>query len=266
VGYILVTNDDGVDSPALVPLVRAIETFAAARVVCPARERSWISKAITRWEDVAVEQVVREGIDLHAVHGFPADCTNLAVHSLFSDPPEMVVSGVNIGLNTGLGFFLSSGTVGAAMEAWIAGVPAFAFSVGRWGRDREWKRASLRTEASELWDRAAELSADIVRGVRDVGFPSGVDLLNVNFPVDADVKTRREVTRLAQVGYERLFRPKGEGVFVHDFSGDIRADEPLDGTDIGTVSQGWVSITPVRLAHTAEISPEFHAVLRAGRR
>jgi 5'-nucleotidase len=74
-----------------------------------------------------------------AVGGFPADCTNLGVHSLFDTPPELVVSGVNIGLNVGLGFFLSSGTVGAAMEGWIAGIPAIALSVGRVGEDRAWK-------------------------------------------------------------------------------------------------------------------------------
>ncbi len=155
-GYILVTNDDGVDSPALLPLVRAVGRIAPVRVVCPTRERSWIGKAITRWEEIAVESVEREGIEITAVDGFPADCTNLAVHSLFPDPPELVVAGVNIGLNTGLGFFLSSGTVGAAMEAWIAGLPALAFSVGRPGRDREWKQAWAQTEGQDLWKRAAE--------------------------------------------------------------------------------------------------------------
>jgi 5'-nucleotidase len=266
VAYILVTNDDGVDSPALLPLIRAIQTFSPVRVVCPARERSWIGKAISRWEDIAVEPVVRGGIEVHAVHGFPADCTNLAVHSLFEEPPEMVVSGVNVGLNTGLGFFLSSGTVGAAMEAWIAGIPAFAFSVGRWSHDPKGPakpRASLRTEVGDLWDRVAAISGDIVRRVRELGFPHGVDLLNVNFPVEAGLDTPRVVSRLAQVGYQRLFRPKGEGVYVHDYTGEIRANEPLDGTDVGVVKKGWVSITPVRLAHTVGIPPVFQKALRA---
>jgi 5'-nucleotidase len=264
VGYILVTNDDGVDSPALLPLVRAVERLAPVRVVCPARERSWIGKAITRWEEIAVESVEREGVEITAVHGFPADCTNLAVHSLFPDPPELVVAGVNIGLNTGLGFFLSSGTVGAAMEAWIAGLPALAFSVGRPGSDREWKKEEwARKHGPDLWKRAAEISADIVRGVREAGFPSEIDLITVNFPVEARLETQRVVTRLAQVGYDGLFRRKAEGIFVHDFAGAIRDGGDLDGTDVSAVRNGWVSITPVSLAHTAELSPEFHEVLRA---
>jgi 5'-nucleotidase len=263
VGYILVTNDDGVDSPALPPLVRAIEALAPVRVVCPARERSWIGKAITRWEEIAVESVEREGIEITAVHGFPADCTNLAVHSLFPDSPELVVAGVNIGLNTGLGFFLSSGTVGAAMEAWIAGIPALAFSVGRPGSDREWKKEEwARKHGPDLWKRAAEISADIVRRVREAGFPPEVDLINVNFPLEASLETVRVVTQLAQIGYDRLFRRKSEGVFVHDFAGAIRPGSALDGTDVSAVMNGWVSITPVSLAHTAELTPELREALR----
>ena len=141
--YILVTNDDGIDSPALLPLVRELAALARVRVVVPDTERSWIGKAISRWDELRVARLEREGIEIHAVGGFPADCTNLGVHSLFDGPPELVVSGVNIGLNTGLGFFLSSGTVGAAMEGWIAGIPAIALSVGRPGDDRAWKRDAV---------------------------------------------------------------------------------------------------------------------------
>ena len=141
--YILVTNDDGVDSPALLPLVHELARLGPVRVAVPAKERSWIGKAISRWDELAVTRVVREGIEILAVDGFPADCTNLAVHSLFGERPSLVVSGVNIGLNVGLGFFLSSGTIGAAMEGWIAGLPAIALSVGRVGEDRAWKKDAV---------------------------------------------------------------------------------------------------------------------------
>jgi 5'-nucleotidase len=262
VGYILVTNDDGVESPSLPPLIRAVEALGPVRVVCPARERSWIGKAITRWEDIAVEKVVLDGTDVHAVHGFPADCTNLAVHSLFDEKPELVVSGVNIGLNTGLGFFLSSGTVGAAVEAMLAGIPALAFSVGRVRDDRGWKSRVAGEWGQDLWQRAADLSADIVRAVREVGFPADPELLSVNFPVEADLTTPRVITRLAPVGYGGLFRKKAEGLFVHDFPGGVRGSGPLDGTDLEAVSKGWVSITPVRMTQSAEVPPVLLRALR----
>jgi 5'-nucleotidase len=264
VGYILVTNDDGVDSPALLPLVRALSSLAPVRTVVPAGERSWISKAISRWDELRVERVEREGTEIYTVEGYPADCTNLGVHSLFDEQPDMVVSGVNLGLNFGLGFFLSSGTVGAAMEGWIAGLPALAFSVGVPGNDRDWKVQARKDTESTLWTRAAAISADIVRVVRELGYPREVDLLNVNFPVEADVRTRRVVTDLAVVGYDQLFRRREEGLFVHDFSGKLRERAPLEGTDVAELRLGRVSITPVRLAHTTKLPAGFRHKLENG--
>jgi 5'-nucleotidase len=264
VGYILVTNDDGVDSPALLPLVRALSSLAPVRTVVPKGECSWISKAISRWDELRVERVERDGTEIHTVEGYPADCTNLGVHSLFEEQPDMVVSGVNLGLNFGLGFFLSSGTVGAAMEGWIAGLPALAFSVGVPGNDRDWKVQAREDPNNELWTRAAAISADIVRVVRELGYPREVDLLNVNFSVEADLSTRRVITDLAVVGYDRLFRRREEGRFVHDFSGKLRERAPLEGTDVAELRQGRVSITPVRLAHATKLPAGFrHSLERS---
>jgi 5'-nucleotidase len=260
----LVTNDDGIGSPALLPLVRALRALGTVRVVVPESERSWIGKAISRWDEVRVRAVACEGVEFRAVAGFPADCTNLGVHSLFDGPPSLVVSGINIGLNVGLGFFLSSGTVGAAMEGWIAGVPSIAFSMGVPDNDRDWKRASLGDPA--LWERAAELCAQVVRDVLDAGFPPGVDLLNVNFPVGAGVETPRALTELAAVGYDGLFRPSGDGLYLHDFSGALRSGAaPSPASDVSAVRAGRVSITPVRLAHTAELTANLRGrLLRNG--
>ena len=261
-GYILVTNDDGVDSPALLPLVHELRALGPLHVAVPASERSWIGKAISRWDEIAVRRVVREGVEIAAVDGFPADCTNLGVHSLFGEPPELVVSGVNVGLNIGLGFFLSSGTIGAAMEGWIAGIPAIALSVGRVGEDREWKREAVANPGHPIWKRAARVGADVVREIRASGFPEGVDLVSVNYPADADVDTPRVVTELAVVGYDRLFRKKGDGVYVHDFDGALRDVESVPAeSDIAVVRSGRVSITPIRLAHTAELPASLRARL-----
>jgi 5'-nucleotidase len=260
VGWLLVTNDDGVRSPALIPLVRALREIAPVRAVVPDKERSWIGKAISRWEDLAVETRVCDGMELHTVAGFPADCTNLAIHSLFADPPELVVSGVNIGLNVGLGFFLSSGTVGAAMEGWIAGVPSIAFSMGVPDNDREWKQGAQGER--EVWERAAALCAALVRELRSAGYPAGVDLLSVNFPLGAGVDTPRALTELAAVGYDRLFRRRSDGRYVHDFSGALRNESAASPkSDVSAVRAGMVSITPVRLAHTAELSESLRARL-----
>ena len=256
------TNDDGIDSPALLPLAREIAKLGRVRVVVPNSERSWIGKAISRWDELSVQRVERDGVEIFAVGGFPADCTNLGVHSLFDEPPELVVSGVNIGLNVGLGFFLSSGTVGAAMEGWIAGVPAIALSVGRPGDDRAWKRDAVGDPDHPVWARCARVGADVVRCVREAGYPAGVDLLSVNYPVEADVETPRVVTELAAVGYDRLFRRKTDGLYVHDFDGVLRDSDAVGQlTDLAVVRSGRVSITPVRLAHTADVAARLRARL-----
>ena len=259
---ILVTNDDGVDSPALLPLARALAELGPIRVVVPEQERSWIGKAISRWDDVHTRTEVREGITMTLVSGSPADCANLGVHTLFDERPEMVVSGVNIGLNTGAGFFLSSGTVGAAMEGWIAGLPAFAFSIGVPDEDRTWKLHAKSPDRKHIWERAAAISAGVVRQVRELGFPDGVDLLNVNFGIDATPETPRAVTEIARVGYAQLFAAKGENRYAHEFSGEL--PEVIPGTDVDAVRQGMVSITPVRLVQPGALDPDVKRALERG--
>jgi 5'-nucleotidase len=263
VSFILVTNDDGVESPALVPLVRALSELAPVRAVVPDRERSWVGKAITRFEQVRVERTERDGIELFTATGTPADCAQLGIHSLFGARPELVVSGVNVGFNHGLAFLLSSGTVGAAAEGWIAGIPALAFSVGVTEGHRDWATRAWSADSGPLWSRASAIAASVARSVRAHGFPAGVDVLSVNFPDDADEHTPREVTRLARVGYDELFRARDGAVpaagprhFSHAFRGPFRELEDLEGTDLDAARRGRVSITPVRLAHTARLDEE----------
>ncbi len=252
--FLLVTNDDGVDSPALVPFVEALSELVPVRAVVPDRERSWIGKAITRQDELRVDRVVRDGVEIHTVTGFPADCTQLGVHSLFDEKPTMVLSGINVGFNHGLAFLLSSGTVGGASEGWIAGLPALAFSAGDLRDHASFaKRAWSRDESGELWARAAALCAEIVGDVLAGGFPPEADVISVNFPHQADRDTRRVVTRVAKVGYEDLFEERGPGRYAHAFRGGFRPGVALEGTDVEASEHGWVSITPLRLAHAASL-------------
>jgi 5'-nucleotidase len=263
--WILLTNDDGVDSPSLIPLARALGALGTVRVVVPDRERSWIGKAITRWEEVPVSRCERDGLEMFVTGGYPADCGNLGIHSLFDSPPALLVSGVNLGLNTGLGFFFSSGTVGAAMEAWIAGIPALAFSTGRAGNDRDWKRGAREPSMKAVWHRAADLAAEITRAVRLEPLPDGVDLLNINFPLEADANTERSITRVAPQSYAALFRRTESGGYVHDVVGLASHDAALAGTDLAAVSAGRVSITPVRLGREAPLSSALRRRLLGNR-
>lgn len=258
-GFILVTNDDGWDSPSLVPLMQALSALAPVRAVVPATERSWIGKAISRFEDVRVERADREGCEIWRASGYPADCTQLGIHALFGERPELVVSGINLGFNHGLAFFCSSGTVGGAIEAWISGVPALAFSAGVVDGHAAWSAEACTPAAREGWLRAAALALDIARVALKHGLPPAADLVSVNFPWGSGVETPREVTRLARVGYDRVFQPRSAGLYFHEFGGMVRRENSLRDTDVIAARRGVVSITPVRLAHTAELSADDRA-------
>ncbi|MDJ0787271.1 MAG: 5'/3'-nucleotidase SurE [Myxococcota bacterium] len=262
-GWILVTNDDGVDSPALPPLVRALAALAPVRAVVPDRERSWIGKALTRFDDLHVERATRGGIDLHTVSGTPADCAQLGIHRLFDEPPGFVVSGVNVGFNHTRGFAISSGTIGGATEASTAGIPAVAFSTGQLEGHAEWSRDVWADPEAPVWERAAGIAADVVAGLLGAGLPDGVDVLSVNFPQQAHAGTPRRLTRLAPGDYGALFRAV-DGTptrYGFHFQGRFRGAPPEAGTDLAAARDGHVSITPLRLADTAPVPESFRAAL-----
>lgn len=125
---IVLTNDDSHRSPLLEVAYRYFSRLGETRLVVPRYEQSWKAKSMTRFEPVRVEEVELFGGRAFAVEGTPADCVNLAIHSLFTDPPDLVVSGINAGFNIGLGYVLSSGTVGGCLESNIAGIPALGLS------------------------------------------------------------------------------------------------------------------------------------------
>lgn len=255
--WILLTNDDGWDSPALVPLAKALAPLAEVRVVVPDQERSWISKAITRFEDVRVERADREDCAMWRTSGCPADCAQLGIHALFDTLPVAVVSGINVGFNHGLAFFLSSGTVGGATEGWIAGLPALAFSTGVLEDHEAWARAVQRDEARPDWERAAALSAEIVATVLEGGMPGEADLVSINFPWGAGPETAREITELARVGYDQVFERRAglSHRFFHRFTGfSRRGAASLRASDVIAARRGVVSITPVALPATARVS------------
>jgi 5'-nucleotidase len=261
VGYLLLTNDDGVDSPALLPFARALVEVAPLKVVVPAAERSWVGKAITRFDEIGVERTVRDSVEIFVADGYPADCTQLGVHSLFGTKPDMVLSGINIGLNQGLGFLLSSGTVGAAAEGWIAGLPAVAFSTGSPFDHRGWAKGAWDESARPFWETVAATAVDVLVDILRAGFPEEVDVLSVNIPEVGSIDSPRKITSLAKVGYDNIFREHEPGRFIHDFNTGLRMTGNLAGSDVELLRDGAVTVTPIQLAHTGTVPDEFRVAL-----
>lgn len=258
---LLLTNDDGVDSPALVPFTQALQHRHDVAVVVPDGERSWLGKAISRHTPIDLQPVTRDGLAMHTTTGHPADATQLGVHGVAGGDVDVVVSGINLGFNHGAAFFLSSGTVGAAIEGWIAGLPAIAFSTGLSGGDwSQWRRAADDADAQPTWHRLAALCADVLDDVLTSGLADHADVVSINVPWDADDTTPRHVTTLGRVRYGALFAPTGDHTWEHQWV-NLRSDGDLSGTDVEAATKHVITITPVRMPASPEIPTAMRAAL-----
>ena len=253
---VLVTNDDGADSPLLVPLLRELSELAELCVVVPAAECSWTSKSMSRFEPLVLAGIECGGFPVQTLTGKPADCAHIGIHNLCSPKPALVVSGINMGTNSGLAFTLGSGTIGAAVEGFLAGVPSVAFSLdlpepafALWRRCRQLDPAldELVAAAAAV---AAEIAAEILRG----GLPAGADMIAVNMPVNARRESPRCLTGLARMSYGPLFaRREDESHFAYH-SCQVQLVGDGANSDVEALARGEVAITPLRYSLSAPIS------------
>lgn len=230
---ILITNDDGFESPGIRALVRAFQKEAEVILVAPKDERSCASHSITARHPLRVYEVTVEGVRGYAVDGTPADTVILGLN-LFRDI-DFVVSGINRGPNLGFDVFYS-GTVAAGLEAAMSGIPSLAISLVLGEYENYELAASV---AVEVWKRFG----DILRGERNL-------VLNVNVPDVASSGDLRgmSVTELGDrfyfTGVREIARTPHERVFVFE---EIKRDPLfLENSDFQAVWENKVSVTPLR--------------------
>lgn len=256
--WILLTNDDGPASPALMPFARALGALGEVRVVAPDRERSWSSKAVTRHDPLLVAQSERSGVTVVTVSGYPADAVQVgAVY--FDDPPGLVVSGINLGYNfTSIGA-LASGTIGAVFEARALGVPGVAFSAEGRGDWLQWYKRASSPDSAPVWEGLAGLCAGLLADVLAADLPG--DVINVNVPWDAGPDTPRRLAPLAPVSYGQLHRRNPDGTFGHRYRAD--RGEMLDaaGCDTAVALRGEIAVTPILLPASPPITKAHRAAL-----
>ena len=248
--WILLTNDDGVDSPALLPFRGALAKLGEVHTVVPDGQRSWIGKALTRLDPIEVAELDRSGHTVVTVSGTPADAVQVAA-SYFDTPPELVVSGINLGYNHGAGYIISSGTVGACFEGWELGIPAVGFSTGTRGSWIEWYRYTYTDEAAPVWVGLAELCTEILRDIRRVDMPG--DVVSVNLPWESDTSTPRRVVPPARVTYGRIHHPLPDGRFGFRYREQF-VSRSLEGTDVGVNRAGQIAITPLEVPASPHVS------------
>lgn len=227
---ILVTNDDGIHSPGILSLAEALTALGRVVVVAPDRERSAVGHALTLHAPLRADEI-REGY--FAVSGTPTDCVNLGIHGLLKDRPTLVVSGINRGGNMG-DDITYSGTVSAAMEATLMGVPAFAVSLteGPFGLAD--------------FESAAQVAVKLASTVLQQGLPPDT-FLNVNVP--PGLPQGMSLTRQGKRSYNDVIVEKRDprGRAYYWIGGGDMQFEDIPGTDLYTVNQGKVSVTPLHL-------------------
>lgn len=229
---ILISNDDGYQSPGIAALAQALAAVADITVVAPSRNRSATSNSIT------VDRALRVHTAANGFHyvddGTPADCVHLAVTGLLDFRPDLVVSGINDGCNLG-DDTIYSGTVAAAMEGYLLGIPSIAVSLN----SREMKHAAT----------AARVAQDLVRRYQG-GIPATPWLLNVNVP-DVPWDELKGV-RTVRLGKRHQAEPVVRSV---NAQGDVeyrvgpvgKAADAGPDTDFGTVAEGYASVTPLSI-------------------
>ncbi len=236
--YVLITNDDGIDSPALMPLKRAIDAIAETLVFAPDHNWSASGHPKTMHKPLRADSVaLADGSQGYACSGAPSDCVALAWLGVSSRKPDLVVSGINLGANLGYDIFYS-GTVAAAVEGVVNGIPGIALSAASGQSD---------------FEGPARFAAQLVQAVAQHGLPSDM-FLNVNFPnVPWKEVKGVAITRLGRRVYrdELVSRLDPRGRPYYWIGGEPPGGVPDHGTDIWAVSNGYISITPVHLDMTA---------------
>jgi len=241
---ILVINDDGINSPGILSLKRELERLGELFIVAPENEKSGIGKAVSS-SLVKVKRVtLADGSEAYAISGTPADAYMLATYKILGENPDLLVAGINLGPNLGIDDFFTSGTLGAAIEAAIHGVPAIAVSYCMEKFVEGQDKASLVN--AEVLELTARITAKTAEYLLEHGMPFDVDIISINVP-ERISSVNFEVTTLSYKGYLDLFTKRGDGYIIGQW---ILADYPDDvkGTDIYAVKKRKrISITPIKL-------------------
>ena len=231
---ILLTNDDGINAPGISALFESIEPIGDITVVAPDTERSAVGHAITLSDPLRVEKVNKRGKFFgYAVSGTPADCVKIAVWALLEEKPDIVVSGINLGNNTGISI-IYSGTVSAATEGMILEIPSIAISLAAYKKPD--------------FSYAAKFAKKLVNLVLKNGLPVRT-LLNVNVPnvPESEIKGVR-ITRQGKAVYREYFDERKDpwGRSYYWMAGEKVRIKEDDSVDDSALDNNMVSVTPIQ--------------------
>ena len=230
---ILLTNDDGIHAEALAEMRRSLSELGDVTVVAPAKETSGAGHSFTFNKPLMHRPIRKDGEFFgHAVEGTPTDCVKLGVSSILDSPPDLIISGINIGENVGINI-LYSGTVAAAVEGAMLGIPSIAFSLSYSGQPR-------------IGDGCAVSTSLIKELLANHG--NEIKLLNINVPdlpksEIKGVKITRQSCLVYDESFEKRTDPRGGNYYW--ITGRMDASRCEPDSDIAALIDGYISITPL---------------------
>lgn len=239
---ILLSNDDGYKANGLLAVKNYLSKYARVVTVAPDRDRSGASHSLTVTRPLRVKKIDK---DYYAVDGTPTDAVMIAVYRLLKRKPDVVVSGINSGANMGEDVTYS-GTVAAAMEGTLFGIPSIAVSLTGMGRMNHLQKKE--------YLKAAKFTYRLIKHIQKNSLPEGI-LLNVNVPMGNGVDVRRyAITRLGKRVYDDVITEKIDprGDHYYWVAGRVRVTGKGPETDFGAVENKLISVTPLALDNTAE--------------
>ena len=248
---VMVTNDDSVQSKGIVELARAAAKHAEAIIVAPEQPQSATALSMTFHKPLRVTKVRREHFECYAVSGSPGDSVMIGVNKILPRRPDLVVSGINIGDNNTFQDILASGTVAAALESALSGIPAIAFSMEVPGESvfaLEYDQPNFRS--------AGIIAGEVIGDVLENGMPPGAEVLNVNFPPRVQPSTPIALTHVGRRKYtdKVIVRKDPRGRLYYWLFGEKLSHFPAN-TDIEAVAtRRNVSITPLVLNMSGPIT------------
>ncbi len=251
---VMVTNDDSVQSNGIIELARAAAKCADAIIVAPEQPQSATALSMTFHKPLRVTRVRRDKFECYAVSGSPGDCVMVGVNKVLPRRPDLVVSGINIGDNNTFQDILASGTVAAALESAISGIPAIAFSMEVSGESL----FALEYDQPDFTN-AGIIAAEIIRDVLENGMPEGAEILNVNFPRKVQSTTPIKLTEVGRRKYtdKVIVRRDPRGRAYYWLFGERLSSFPERTDAEAVVVKRHVSITPIVLRMSGPMSKDL---------
>lgn len=231
---ILLTNDDGYDAPGILALFEALKSGHNVTLIAPDREKSAVGHGITLNEPLRIQPVRTKTEDkVYAISGTPADCIKLGLFEICGTRPDLVISGINPGSNTGVNINYS-GTVAAAREAAFNGITSLAVSI---------YRSKKRLDFNGI----AKIAVEVAERIPECKLPLGT-FLNMNAPsIPVDQIKGIRITRQASDNISRNFNKKTDPRQKHYYwYSHVDGFESEEGTDVTALSEQYISITPIR--------------------